>query len=54
MVYSQCMCCRNYILGKKCWAFPNGIPSEVFENKVTHDHKITGQNGKFTFQSTSV
>lgn len=53
MVYSQCAICKNYVLGKKCWAFPNGIPKAVFENKVIHDHVLEGQSDNYVFKGTS-
>jgi hypothetical protein len=53
MVYSQCAICKNYVLGKKCWAFPNGIPKAVFENKVIHDHVLDGQSDNYVFNGTS-
>lgn len=51
MNYSQCAVCKNYVLGKKCWAFPDGIPDDVFKDRVTHDHVIEGQFGEYVFSS---
>ena len=51
MVYSQCAICKNYVLNKKCWAFPDGIPDKVFRNDIVHDHVIDGQFDKYLFES---
>ena len=47
--FSQCVDCKHY-LGKKenskhyCKAFPEGIPSDVFWSKITHDKPIEGDH----------
>lgn len=48
--FSQCMDCKNYI-GKNekekfyCHAFPDGIPEDVFWNKIDHKKNIDGDKG---------
>lgn len=49
VVFSQCMDCKNYI-GKKgdvfcCKAFSEGIPDDIFWNKIYHGEHIDGNNG---------
>lgn len=50
VVFSQCIDCKNYI-GKIddklfiCKAFPEGIPTDVFWNKIPHTEHIEGDNG---------
>ena len=50
VIFSQCMDCKNYINrnedGKHiCKAFVDGIPDEVFWNKIWHEENIKGDNG---------
>lgn len=42
----QCFNCRHYNGGKKCNAFPGGIPDLVFDDVVIHDRPLEGNNGK--------
>jgi len=47
-----CLDCKN--VDNKfltCKAFPNGIPRDIFLNKIKHDHIIKGQTGKYLFES---
>ena len=51
----QCENCINYNLYKMtvvdgdvtgtCKAFPNGIPSEIYNDKIKHNKPIKGDNG---------
>lgn len=55
VIFSQCIDCKNYI-GKidnntfYCNAFINGIPKDVFWNKINHENNIDGDNG-YKFES---
>ena len=44
---SQCLACRYFIPTEKftCFAFPAGIPAEVFENRHDHTRPYLGDNG---------
>lgn len=48
--FPQCMDCKNYI-GKNeneklcCRAFPDGIPDDIFWNKIDHKENINGDRG---------
>ena len=55
VIFSQCIDCKNYI-GKNddgrqiCKAFLNGIPEDVFWNRIDHTKNIENDNGiKFAF-----
>jgi len=42
----------TYKLGKVgyiCKAFPNGIPKDILNNQIRHDHIIKGQVGNYIF-----
>ena len=50
VIFSQCLDCSNYIdnseKGKHCCkAFPDGIPEDVFWNKIRHNENIENDNG---------
>ena len=50
VIFSQCVDCKNYIDKNKdgkhyCKAYPNGIPDDMFWNKIKHDKNIDGDNG---------
>ena len=50
VIFPQCLYCKNYIGRTKdgihtCKAFPEGIPKEVFWNKIDHKNSIAGDNG---------
>ena len=50
VIFSQCIDCKNFIgMNEKeeyyCKAFPEGISSEVFWNKISHKENIEGENG---------
>jgi hypothetical protein len=43
---SQCACCRHKVRGARaCAAFPEGIPTAVLINQVSHAEPIEGDNG---------
>lgn len=49
VIFSQCMDCKNYTGKNKdgkfcCTAFPNGIPDDVFWNKIIHNEHIVNDN----------
>lgn len=50
VIFSQCLDCKNYC-GKEnnekyiCKSYPNGIPEEIFWNKISHEENIEGDNG---------
>ena len=50
VIFSQCIDCKNYI-GKNddgrqiCKAFLNGIPEDVFWNRIDHTKNIENDNG---------
>nr|DAY67551.1 MAG TPA: hypothetical protein [Caudoviricetes sp.] len=47
---SQCARCKLYNdLNASCKAFPNGIPFNMLEGKITHEKEIKGQTGNFLF-----
>lgn len=47
--FSQCIDCKNYINNNegiyKCRAFPEGIPNDIFWNKIDHNNNIDGDKG---------
>lgn len=48
--YSQCAACAHYrwgssSVGGQCAAFPDGIPEEIYRNRVRHDRPYPGDNG---------
>ncbi|MCD8007358.1 MAG: hypothetical protein LUF68_00160 [Clostridiales bacterium] len=48
--FPQCLDCENFIQnnpGKEftCKAFPNGIPDDIFWNKILHSEHIDGDHG---------
>lgn len=43
---SQCIQCNNYFAPKRCEAFPDGIPDEIYFNKFIHTQPYT--NGSVT------
>jgi hypothetical protein len=47
MTGTQCMSCKhfNWQVPRTCAAFPAGIPSEIFYNRVNHDTPYSGDNG---------
>lgn len=50
VIFSQCLDCKNFIEKTEngtfiCKAFPNGIPEDVFWNKIYHTENIDGDNG---------
>lgn len=50
VIFSQCLDCKNYIGKNKngkhiCKAFSDGIPEEIFWNKISHTENIEGDNG---------
>ncbi len=51
VIFPQCLDCKNYIgpSEKKgiyiCKAFPDGIPRDVFWNRVYHTDNIPGDHG---------
>lgn len=51
--FSQCMDCKHFIKNDKgtmkCKAFKNGIPDDLFWNKVIHDKPYNDDNG-ITFE----
>lgn len=47
---AQCLGCAHYRRGSKvrggsCEAYPQGIPHEIYSNKVRHDAPYPGDNG---------
>lgn len=48
---SQCVSCKHYsgqVAGTErqgCEAFPQGIPKDVWENKIMHNDQINGDGG---------
>lgn len=51
IVYSKCFKCKNYFYGKFCFAFPEGIPDNIFMGGELHQKKVKGQFGDYTFLS---
>jgi hypothetical protein len=47
----RCIVCKNYILGVICKAYPDGIPQNIFNGAIIHDHSINGDHG-FIFEPT--
>ena len=45
IVYNQCSKCANYITQKKCFAFPYGIPNDIWFDKIKHDKPMEGDKG---------
>lgn len=43
----QCMSCKRLYNGSgfKCGAYPNGIPEEIIQNKVSHKTPYGGDHG---------
>lgn len=47
---SQCARCKLYNdLNASCQAFPEGIPFNMLEGKITHEKPIKGQTGNYLF-----
>lgn len=50
LIFSRCLDCQHF-KGKDeeerfiCEAFPNGIPEDVFWNKIDHTENTEGDNG---------
>jgi hypothetical protein len=49
VIFSQCIDCKNFIEKTEegiliCKAFPNGIPNDVFWNRIDHSENIDGDN----------
>lgn len=54
VVFPQCTDCKHLLNEKKndhfcCKAFPDGIPEDVFWNRVSHNTVIEGDHG-FKFE----
>jgi hypothetical protein len=45
MIWSQCVYCRHLTAGRKCAAFPDGIPDEIEYNWVDHREPYPGDHG---------
>lgn len=47
--FPQCMDCKNFIEKKddvfRCKAYPEGIPMDIFWNKISHEQNIEGDRG---------
>lgn len=43
-----CLFCKHHKKGRICQAYPDGIPDDVFWNKVMYDDNACGNNVKFT------
>ena len=41
----RCIVCKNYLRGMSCQAFSDGIPDNIFDGSVIHDHLILGDHG---------
>lgn len=47
---SQCGRCKLYDdTTASCKAFPDGIPFDMLEGRITHDMPIKGQQGDYLF-----
>ena len=42
---SDCTICKYYLSTKICSAFPDGIPEEILNGKVSHEEPYPGDNG---------
>ena len=52
---SQCGNCVLYNdFNATCKAFPDGIPIDMLEGKITHNKPIKGQTGDFIFSPKKV
>lgn len=45
-----CGNCRYRVPGKKCFAFPSGIPDDIWDGKVLHDKHVEGQVVGYYFE----
>lgn len=50
VIFSKCFDCKNCIEKTEndifvCRAFPDGIPEDVFWNRIDHTENIEGDNG---------
>ena len=47
--FSQCIDCKNLIMVEEkikiCKALPEGIPDDIFWNKVMHNKEVEGDHG---------
>lgn len=41
---SQCLGCSRYHENQKCKAFPDGIPTSVFLNEISHNTPFPGDH----------
>ena len=49
IIVSKCIVCKNYIAGKTCLAFLDGIPADIFEGLKEHTSVVKGQNENHVF-----
>lgn len=49
LVVSRCLRCRNYTVAGRCFAYFDGIPDEIFYNRVRHDKVRKDQSGDCVF-----
>lgn len=55
----RCNTCKHYGKGETdkdyhfCKAFPNGLPLDIYVDRVLHYNKIDGQTGKYVYQKSN-
>ena len=46
MDFPLCMQCRyfRFLPGRPCDAFPEGVPDDIWEGRITHNHSTPGDH----------
>lgn len=49
VIFSQCLDCKHFDFNNKekntCSAFPQGIPEDIFWNRIMHTENLSNDNG---------
>ena len=52
LYYPVCSHCVNYLGSGKCQAYPDGIPEDILEGKVSHRDVRDDQNNDIVFKDS--
>jgi len=53
MSFLQCLSCDHYQFSRKCHAFPEGIPTEIYSGYIDHNDPFQGDRG-ITFKELEI